>query len=257
MFPRGAVIAARAPVVADRHAAGIVPRPPLHRLRRRQRLQPPPPPAGAPPGAAAPPAPTPATASPPPASRPAPPRCAGATGAAAPPAAPAPRRSAPVASVHIGEARLHRREVQLRPPRARVGLDPAVRHREPLARPASAAPRAARSRPSAPRRSAGTRPRASQTPSSPLPVPIRFSVVKSSPPSGVNAPCPKKCRPSGECSRATSRPSAQSMTSANVPGRRAKATASGRSGCAAAACPRSGSGSRKHSSPAAVSPIRQ
>ena len=118
------------PVVADRDAAGVVARPPLHLRRRRQRLE---------------------------------------AGRAGPvhgeerrmlelrslplqrhrqrPVAPGgdvaqrvqPQRLRQLEQlddlaarrVEIGEVRAHRREVQLGPPRGRVGLDAAVRHREP------------------------------------------------------------------------------------------------------------------------------
>ena len=52
----------------------------------------------------------------------------------------------PGGDVDIGEVRAHRREVELRPPGGRIGLDPADRHRQPPARPASAGARADRRR---------------------------------------------------------------------------------------------------------------
>ena len=104
------------------------------------------PPAGAPRAAADARGRSPATAAPPPACRRARWRCAGSTGAAAPASSVERLHHLARGDVDIGEVRAHGREVELGPPRGRVGLDAAVRHRQPppvrhqphLVRPAAA-----------------------------------------------------------------------------------------------------------------------
>ena len=162
--------------------------------------------------------------------------------------------TAPRRRVEIGEVRAHRREVELGPPRGRVGLDAAVRDRE-------AAP--VRHQPHLVRAGAAGRHLADP--------PVAVVGVPDAEPAGalgdrvLGGEEQAAVRREGAVAvevpvrRASAaapppRPSAQSMTSAKVPGRRAKATASGRAGCAAAAWPRSGSGRRKHSTPVAGQP---
>ena len=94
----------------------------------------------------------------------------------------------------------------------------------------------------------------SQSPIRPSDVSATTSEVINTDPSAENAPCPLNCIPSGGVSRARTAPVPQSITSAKVPGRRAKATASALTGCAAAAWPRPGRGIAKSDCPPAVSP---